>query len=95
MSNSKIFVTHFLKEPLSKAVKISATDGKEMLAIDVFSAAIKFFTSHLLESLEKQKSGILQRDIQWVLIVPAIWGDVAKHFMREAAEKVKCRIMYL
>jgi hypothetical protein len=26
--------------------------------------------------------------IQWVLTVPAIWSDKAKHFMRRAAEKV-------
>lgn len=64
-----------------------------MLAVDVFSAAIKFFMSHLLDDLEKKNCGVdWETDIQWVLIVPAIWNDVAKHFMRESAEKVKCRI---
>lgn len=58
-----------------------------MLAVDVFSAAIKFLMSHLLDAVKEKKT-----DIQWVLIVPAIWDDVAKHLMRESAEKVKCRI---
>lgn len=59
-----------------------------MLAVDVFSAAIKFFMSHLLDDLEKNNCRVnLVTDIQWVLIVPAIWDDVANHFMRESAEK--------
>ena len=28
------------------------------------------------------------KDIRWVLTVPAIWGDGAKQFMREASFKV-------
>lgn len=64
-----------------------------MLAVDVFSAAIKFLMSHLLDEVKEKKCGVNRgTDIQWVLIVPAIWDDVAKHLMRESAEKVKCRI---
>lgn len=80
-----------LKEPLSKAVKVKSTDGKEMVAIDVFSAAIRFLRGHLLDTLEKRATGVRETDIQWVLTVPAIWDDAAKQFMREAAENVSYR----
>lgn len=75
------------KERLSEDVKIKSTDGKEMKAIDVFSAAINFLRGHLLDTLEKRATGVRETDIQWVLTVPAIWDDAAKQFMRVAAEK--------
>ena len=34
------------------------------------------------------KEQLEEQDIHWVLTVPAIWNDVAKQFMREAAEEV-------
>jgi hypothetical protein len=34
-----------------------------------------------------------EKDIYWVLTVPAIWKDVAKQFMREAAENVSFYLM--
>lgn len=79
------------KERLSEDVKIKSTDGKEMKAIDVFSAAINFLRGHLLDTLEKRATGVRETDIQWVLTVPAIWDDAAKQFMRVAAEKVSYR----
>lgn len=76
---------------LSEDVKIKSTDGKEMTAIHVFSAAIKFLRGRLLDILEKRATGVRETDIQWVLTVPAIWDDAAKQFMRVAAEKVSNR----
>ncbi|XP_062579147.1 heat shock 70 kDa protein 12B-like [Saccostrea cucullata] len=73
------------EEPLSKAVKIKSIDGKEMLALDVFSAAIKFLRGQLRQSLEEEGAGIRETDIGWVLTVPPIWDDTARQFMREAA----------
>ncbi|XP_061165022.1 heat shock 70 kDa protein 12B-like [Saccostrea echinata] len=73
------------EEQLTKAVKIKSIDGKEMVALDVFSAAIKFLRGHLLHTLENRATGVRETDIQWVLTVPAIWDDPAKQFMREAA----------
>lgn len=64
-----------------------------MLAIDVFSAAIKYLRGHLLDTLEKQGTGMGEREIQWVLTVPDIWDDAAKQFMRESADKVRWRII--
>jgi hypothetical protein len=78
----------FKQVKLSRTLKIKAIDGKEMVALDVFSAAIEFLKGHLLHTLENRATGVKNTDIQWVLTVPAIWDDAAKQFMREAAEKV-------
>ena len=61
-----------------------------MKAIDVFSEAIKYMKSRILESVEKRdiSKKITLEDFRWILTVPAIWSDRAKYFMREAAEKV-------
>ena len=61
-----------------------------MLAIDVFGLAIGYLRNHLLQRLHsRDNQNILHENmIQWVLTVPAIWSDKAKHFMRRAAEKV-------
>ena len=32
-------------------------------------------------------------DIDFVLTVPAIWGDIGKMFMREAAVQVSCKLV--
>ena len=61
-----------------------------MVAIDVFSGAIKYLKDHLIKALNARNAcnEISADDINWVLTVPAIWSDPAKQFMREAAEKV-------
>jgi hypothetical protein len=60
---------------------------KKMLAVDVFTAVIAYFKSHLLGEM---KCPVLSDvDIQWVITVPAIWDLKARTFMREAAKKVR------
>lgn len=62
---------------------------KEMPAMDVFSAAIKYMKEHLLHKLSKTgDTETKKEEIRWVLTVPAIWSDTAKSFMRDAAIKV-------
>ncbi|XP_052238530.1 heat shock 70 kDa protein 12A-like [Dreissena polymorpha] len=41
----------------------------------------------LLEVCQKQVTVLSEKDIDWVLTVPAIWNDSAKHFMRLAAQE--------
>jgi hypothetical protein len=67
--------------------------GKPMKAIDIFSGAIRYIKEHLLNVLndpdrEDQLSVKPDTDIRWVLTVPAIWNDLSKKFMREAAANV-------
>ena len=59
-----------------------------MEALKVFSSAIGYLKSHVLRACQQKTSGIDEKDIHWVLTIPAIWDDVAKKFMREAAEQV-------
>ncbi|XP_052279264.1 heat shock 70 kDa protein 12B-like isoform X2 [Dreissena polymorpha] len=61
--------------------------GKEMPAIDVFAASIRYMKDHLGDFLSRRSTQIRDNEIRWVLTVPAIWDDAAKQFMREAAEK--------
>ena len=60
-----------------------------MNALTVFTMSIKYLKEHLLNTLGNRASGVTDKDVHWVLTVPAIWNDNAKQFMREAAEKVK------
>ncbi|KAL3863801.1 hypothetical protein ACJMK2_005533, partial [Sinanodonta woodiana] len=75
--------------PLEKDMTIKDISGKSVLALDVFSASIKYLKNHLLEVLNGKEEyvSILENDIHWVLTVPAIWNDSSKQFMREAAQK--------
>ena len=59
-----------------------------MAASDVFSNSIRFLKTDLLKMCCDQVPDTREEDIRWVLTVPAIWGDAAKQFMREAALKV-------
>jgi molecular chaperone DnaK (HSP70) len=59
-----------------------------MPAMTIFTMSIKYLKQHFTEALNKQKTGIVDEDIQYVITVPAIWNDNAKQFMREAAENV-------
>lgn len=79
-------------EPLNKDMQIEDILGKSMPAIDVFAAAIKYIKSHLMGVLnDKERKGnadtMTTKDIHWILTVPAIWDDLAKTFMRNAAQK--------
>ncbi|XP_078325542.1 uncharacterized protein LOC111126599 isoform X2 [Crassostrea virginica] len=64
---------------------IGDATGKNLDAITVFSTSIKYITDHLFESLSDNFPEIERDDIHFVLTVPAIWNDIAKRFMAEAA----------
>jgi hypothetical protein len=66
--------------------------GKELPAMVVFAAGIRYLKDHMMQSCTERMYGgdMNLHDIRWVLTVPAIWDDAAKQFMREAALKV-CR----
>jgi molecular chaperone DnaK (HSP70) len=59
-----------------------------MPAMTIFTMSIKYLKEHFNQTLNNQTTGIMEKDIQYVITVPAIWNDSAKQFMREAAEKV-------
>ncbi|XP_052819573.1 heat shock 70 kDa protein 12B-like [Mya arenaria] len=76
-------------EHLTKDVTVEDFSGKHMTAFPLFVMSIKYLRKHLLEAVTKQKFGILETDIFYVLTVPAIWDDNAKRFMRDAAVAAK------
>ena len=77
-------------QDLHKGVEIQAANGKKMLAVKVFSHALRFFKEHCLHELSDQSATrIMNDDIRWVITVPAIWRQPAKQFMRYAAYEVR------
>jgi len=60
----------------------------KMPAMKIFAMSIKFLKEHFFEAVNKQTTGVLETDIRYVITIPAIWDDKAKHFMREAAIEV-------
>ncbi|XP_062611421.1 heat shock 70 kDa protein 12B-like [Saccostrea cucullata] len=76
---------------ITRNTKLKDMTDKEMLAIEVFTHSIRYLKDHFLKNFEKQnleKALLpLDKEITWVLTVPAIWDEPAKQFMEEAAEK--------
>ncbi|XP_033742404.1 heat shock 70 kDa protein 12B-like [Pecten maximus] len=75
------------QQNISRTMKIRDQNGREMLAMKVFSSSIQFLKEHLLAKCQERGTQVLMSDIRWVLTMPAIWSDKAKQFMRESAEK--------
>lgn len=75
------------KEQLSKSMLIKDDKGKEAPALDLFAHVIRYLKNHLLSALVAKGITVNNKDIHWVLPVPALWTDSAKQFMREAANK--------
>ena len=75
---------------------ITAANGKQLEALQVFSAAINFLKEHFLENINSRNAGnkITVDKVRWVLTVPAIWNDSAKQMMRESSIKVKQLTIY-
>ncbi|XP_056013062.1 heat shock 70 kDa protein 12A-like [Ostrea edulis] len=73
-------------ERLHRNTEIEDITGKKMNAMDIFSMSIKHLKNSMMDMMNKKIAfKILEKDIDYVLTVPAIWGDAAKMFMREAA----------
>ncbi|KAI8510870.1 hypothetical protein Bbelb_117860 [Branchiostoma belcheri] len=91
---SYYFFEHFKMSLHSKHAEVrrdmplAASNGKTLPALDVFSHALKFLSDHLRDAVTVSTGAEIEaHSIRWVITVPAIWSDAAKHFMREAAYK--------
>ena len=63
--------------------------GKRLEGLLVFSESIRYIKQAAIATINKsQPVKIEESSIQWVLTVPAIWGESAKQFMRQAANVV-------
>ncbi|XP_052075961.1 heat shock 70 kDa protein 12A-like [Mytilus californianus] len=74
-------------EKLSKSMKLRTIDGKEKSCITVIAACIVHIKEKANERIKQMNTSIEDVDIHWVLTVPAIWSEQARHFMIKAAEK--------
>ncbi|WAR26409.1 HS12B-like protein [Mya arenaria] len=72
---------------LSRTTTVKDIEGNSHQALPIFSMAIKFLQTHLLQTVANQKKGVLEKDICYVITVPAIWDDNAKEFMRTAVKE--------
>ncbi|XP_043988304.1 heat shock 70 kDa protein 12A-like [Gambusia affinis] len=81
------FKMSLYKRKLNLDMKIKATNGKEMKALQVFAEALKCLKEDALSYIAQHTAGkkFTASDFTWVLTVPAIWDHSAKEFMREAA----------
>ncbi|XP_052248253.1 heat shock 70 kDa protein 12A-like [Dreissena polymorpha] len=77
----KLYTNKYLR----RDTMLKDMDGKQMLALDVFTMAIKYIYGCLVEDLAERAPEVKIDDISWVITVPAIWSDAAKQFMREAS----------
>jgi long-subunit acyl-CoA synthetase (AMP-forming) len=59
-----------------------------MPALVVFANAIKFLKDNFTATIRNRVPSFKDTDVTYVLTVPAIWDDMAKRFMREAAVEV-------
>ena len=75
-------------QELSNKTKIKDSNGREFNAMKIFSMAINYLKTQMLYEINKQKAGMSEKDIMYVITVPAIWDEKAKQFMREAAQQV-------
>ena len=67
---------------------VKAVDGKTLRAVTVFSKALAYIKTTVLDYMNKQIENPA-RSILWIVTVPAIWSPPAKQIMRTAAEKVR------
>ncbi|WAR14045.1 HS12A-like protein [Mya arenaria] len=85
----------FDKETLTMSLEIEDEDGKRLKASTVFSLSIRYLKEDLMKtSSDKLRDDITEKDIHWVITVPAIWSEPAKKFMRKAAREaasIYCR----
>ncbi|KAK3594433.1 hypothetical protein CHS0354_000255 [Potamilus streckersoni] len=82
--NFKMLLHHNKK--LTTESHVEETNGKTMLALDVFKESIKYIADLVMEKIEEAYGKKVHAErIDWVITVPAIWNDSAKQFMREAS----------
>lgn len=73
---------------------ISDVTGKEVPAMKVFSMSIKYLKDEMIEKMNLQISDgkICVEDIDFILTVPANWGEEAMLIMEGAAIEVRINI---
>ena len=83
--------------------QLTATNGKKYSSGKVFIAAFRHIHKISKKYLRKQKIKVSDDEIQFIISVPSIWNDEAKHKMKQWALKAglydednddQCRVVY-
>lgn len=74
-------------------MQLTDITDKPMKAFNVFVEALRYIKKHLVDNLQDpSRIGDIaiktHKEIHWLLTVPAIWDDLSKRFMRDAAVMV-------
>lgn len=72
-----------------KSLDVEDHMGNPLDAMEVFSKSIEYLKEKFWESLRSKKIEISEKDVHWVVTIPAIWDEFSKKFMRKSAEKVQ------
>ena len=88
----KLLCVVFLQN-ITTELKIRSSNGKSLPAVQVFAKAIEFMMNTIKQFIDKTLKNP-NREILWVITVPAIWSPAAKQIMRQAAEHVSERIYF-
>ena len=77
-------------QTLDRNTKLTARNGKRIDALVVFAHSLRYLKDWAIEIIRERTGDekYNEKDIRWVMTVPAIWRPAAKQFMREAACKV-------
>ena len=67
---------------------ITDETGKQFPALKVLAYTIRYLKSQVLNDICLRGHDVEADDIKWVLTVPSAFTDLAKQFMRKAAETV-------
>ena len=74
---------------LDSTTLIKAANGQPVKAKTMVAKCITFLKDKTIKVIcQRRGDHFSPDDFPWVLIVPAIWTPIAKHFMREAAYQV-------
>ena len=70
--------------------KADGSKWKKIDALVVFAHSLRYLKDRAIEIIRERTGDekYNEKDIRWVMTVPAIWRPAAKQFMREAACKV-------
>ena len=77
----------------TKTLKINDIQGRPFPLFTLVTESIRYLKDDLIHSCQRCVENFEDTDIHWVLTVPAIWTESAKHFMREAAEAVSITLL--
>lgn len=76
-------------QKINENILLADASGRSLSAKEVFKHAIKFLKNDLRGVCALTLTeDIKESEVLWVLTVPAVWDEMAKFFLRQAAEEV-------